>query len=385
MPYQNIILYGVIYAFVLTATVLYFNITSIKKGFSMDTLIYMIMILFPFCLALFYIYPAIKNKGVSISMMAAGLIFMVVIIGVSYFYSVLPLSLLRQFKYFFLILGATTLIISLAVFFYLFGNYFKHQRGLLGFIINFIFFIPCLLLDFIEWVKQELALTTRTIYILILIEIIVLFVFLKLPGILNDYLYGNTVYLLKDGEFLNKQKVIFRETSSLAMEEPENLILSSSAPKFRNNFALSMWIYVNAQTDNHNSQVEMPIFNYGLGKPKISYLKDNADVDKYIIHVADETIEHTFTATLSSQKWNYFVFNYNANVVDLFINGALAKTFSLNAVPQYNTDDTITVGSTNGVKGAICNIVYYKSSLTNDQIVNSYNILMNKNPPVNKL
>jgi len=46
------------------------------------------------------------------------------------------------------------------------------------------------------------------------------------------------------------------------------------------------------------------------------------------------------------------------------------------------------VGQDNGqvnndsIYGSICNIVYYKNPMTNIDIINNYNLLMYKNPPV---
>jgi hypothetical protein len=44
--------------------------------------------------------------------------------------------------------------------------------------------------------------------------------------------------------------------------------------------------------------------------------------------------------------------------------------------------DALTVGSDNGVNGGICNVVYFKKSLTITNIYNIYNNMKNKNPPV---
>ena len=53
-----------------------------------------------------------------------------------------------------------------------------------------------------------------------------------------------------------------------------------------------------------------------------------------------------------------------------------------NNMPIYNDLDTITVGDDVGIKGGICNVVYYKHPLTKEQIALSYNSKMSANPPV---
>ena len=77
--------------------------------------------------------------------------------------------------------------------------------------------------------------------------------------------------------------------------------------------------------------------------------------------------------------------NYNNNVADLFINGSLERSFPLDTLKShYNHTDQITVGAANGLDGAICNVTYNKTPLSQRQIANSYNLFANKNPPTIK-
>jgi hypothetical protein len=45
----------------------------------------------------------------------------------------------------------------------------------------------------------------------------------------------------------------------------------------------------------------------------------------------------------------------------------------------------MTVGEDGGLDGAVCNVTYYKNEQTKFQITNMYNLLMNKNPPINNI
>lgn len=113
-----------------------------------------------------------------------------------------------------------------------------------------------------------------------------------------------------------------------------------------------------------------------------------------------ENMKHTFyPITLPDQKWNQIVVNYSDNIVDLFINGSLERTFYLagkdippvgfeepghpsSFLPQYNDLDTITIGDKYGIDGGICNVVYYKEPLTPEQITFTYNAMVYSDPPV---
>jgi hypothetical protein len=158
------------------------------------------------------------------------------------------------------------------------------------------------------------------------------------------------------------------------------------------NFSISMWVYLNVQTTNFmnsdGTSHEVEMFKYGNGKPKLNYTNnviDNTNRDAYLFYFTDSAVKPNYQTNLPGQKWNNIVFNYYGSKVDLFINGKLETSFTfdnINTMPQYSKGDSITVGQNGGLTGAICNITYSKSNLENHEIVNTYNILTVKNPPL---
>jgi hypothetical protein len=163
--------------------------------------------------------------------------------------------------------------------------------------------------------------------------------------------------------------------------------------RFYRNYSISFWLYINPQENANfdSSKKETNILSYesnnGGGKPKITYSNDmntqNA-TDQVIIYYTDTIDVSGIIVNLDKQKWNNIVFNYSGNNVDLFINGNLENSFMLNSnQPIYSNTDRFTIGETNGIYGSICNIEYYKYTLSKIEIINSYNLLLNKNPPLN--
>ena len=72
--------------------------------------------------------------------------------------------------------------------------------------------------------------------------------------------------------------------------------------------------------------------------------------------------------------------------MDVYINGDLVETMSLNGhLPTNKENDMMNIGQDKGLSGAICNVEYHKVNLTGGQIAHSYNLLANKNPPINNL
>ena len=166
--------YFAIYAIVLTATIIFFNYADMMKSFSYSTLGFVVFSIVSIAISIVYFSPMIKYKtsNMTVTYLAAGLIMFASTIS-----SVFAFASPRQIQEIgiaFLVLTGITIIVLLALFFYIFGNYLKQRRGIIGFIINFIFFIPCMLLDFIEFIKNEYNLTTRTEWIILGIEILVI-------------------------------------------------------------------------------------------------------------------------------------------------------------------------------------------------------------------
>jgi hypothetical protein len=224
--------------------------------------------------------------------------------------------------------------------------------------------------------------------LLFIIEIILILLYVYSNKITN-YFVRNTstnIVLLPGNSFLNTKSTI-SSSYNLRIQTP---ILADTNQKFtyRRNYAISMWVYLNNQPPNNHSYAhETEIFNYGNGKPRITYFNDvtsDAKKDKYIFYFTSSTKKpYSYSMTLPSQKWNNLVFNYSSDKVDLFINGNLERTFIFeNNMPKYLATDTVTIGSDNGLDGAICNINYYNEPLTKTKITMAYNLLMLKNPPV---
>ena len=53
----------------------------------------------------------------------------------------------------------------------------------------------------------------------------------------------------------------------------------------------------------------------------------------------------------------------------------------IGVVPYY-TLDNLTIGETDGIKGGMCNVVYFNRSLNASNIYYLYNMVKIKNPPI---
>jgi hypothetical protein len=230
--------------------------------------------------------------------------------------------------------------------------------------------------------------TTNEIYVLFVVEIVLILIYLYVPKLVSRIIQKDGIDLLADSAFLDIKKVI---GNSDQMKIPDDGIFNIQQPTFRREYSLSMWVYLNTQSPSFMAYSrETPIFDYGNGKPKVVYFNNTSDPnhrDKIIVYFTDSNLKPaSYEVSITHQKWHNIVFNYTSTHVDLFVNGSLEKTYDfIDNQPNYLVSDNITVGSTNGLDGAICNVKYFTSIQTKSQIANGYNLLMNKNPPTNNL
>jgi hypothetical protein len=285
-------------------------------------------------------------------------------------------------------------IILVAMIIQLFFNYFKSLQNAPRYI-HILLVIPCLVLDFVKYISNEFTSTPSTIFILFGVELILLLLYLYLPSLLDKIKSKDGEVIVKDYVYLNKENIypieeyVLMDTKNIKVADTEN-------DTVRKKYSISMWLYLN----NYSTSVaaynkESLIFDYGSGKPKITYFNNDDkqnEMDIYRFYFTNTTDEcnsknlNYYEVNMPSQKWNNIVFNYNSTYVDLYINGKLERTFYFEKhLPTFSLYDTITVGSDNGLSGALSNARYYKNNLSSREIINNYNMLMNKNPPVNNL
>ena len=364
------------------------------EALSTKTYIYGLLIIIPLAVGV-YASTMFFNEGDTVSPMRFLLLgialFVISILG--YFYSSASGSTLILVNYLISILIILIILGGLAIFYFVFSSYLKKQTGAVGYIINLIFYIPCLFGDFVKYLKEQLGITPSYVFVLFMLEIIFIILYLFVPKLIYFIVKKNTTLLLDKPIFLSTEKVVANSSTFILKDTPakNNYTKDEDNPiptsVYRNsNYCVSFWCFVNTGSESHSAYAkESNIFNYANGKPKVVYTNDGKDhKNKYIVYFTNNNENgnidtNRYELTLPLQKWHNFVFNYHDNHADLFVNGVLERTFTFtdNNVPLDGTElDNITVGSLNGLNGAICNVNYYTSTLPSTQIINNYNMLM---------
>ena len=102
----------------------------------------------------------------------------------------------------------------------------EYTYGLTGwskFIMELIFYIPCLILDFFEYLKGQYKITPNVVYILFVIEILLILLYIYIPKLLKLKLKSKGKTLLEKPVFLNKEKII-GSSSIASLYSPNNLM-----------------------------------------------------------------------------------------------------------------------------------------------------------------
>ena len=252
------------------------------------------------------------------------------------------------------------------------GRYLNNSTTWTGFLLNLIVYIPCLFEDLVKYFKQEYGLTSSVTFILFAIEMLLIAAYVLIPKLLSSAIKTDTIPVTSDPLFLDI-------SATKTFDKQDDGIYKYK----RTNYAFSMWVYLNQQT---SSTQNANIFTYGEVYPKIEYVKcaNETGKDKYRFTIG----EQSYDIAIQGQKWNNIVVNFNENdTADIFVNGNLERTFKTSDRQEMKNSlsNAINIGSNNGLYGAICNINYHKTPLTPNQIAQTYNLLYNKNPPVNNI
>ena len=385
------------YLFILTTIILIpiiFEFALRNKSVFDKTYIYVVVSVFiPLLLILAYQYFGQGKAFDPTSLSNYLILFLAILFLVSIFYTQLAMysTTFTYITYFYTFLFALMVITALAIVFYAFSNYYKSMDGISSYITYIVFYIPCLLIDLAKYLIKELNLTTSPIYMLLLFEALLILAYFYLPKMLEKASKKEGVPVIENTVFLDVEtNYSLNEAAKLDLEDKVKNIYTGQdiEKKNRLNYSLSMWLYINnydaIRTDDME---ETNIFNFNNGLPKLTLANSDKESSKIYVYYSNTQTEQE-EIFIPFQKWNNIVFNYYSTHVDLFVNGNLEKTFDLDNsnFPDYsNTNLPITnevvVGGNNEITGAICNVRYYKESLSQRKIANFYNLLKNKNPP----
>jgi len=247
--------------------------------------------------------------------------------------------------------------IGILTFIYIFMKPFlKNQKNpMIRLIIDVITYITCLVLMFINYLIEQYNITTKPVWILFSIQIFLIILSGILPKFLDKIINHDSIQLLKKPTSLRNETIIGNFE-----------ILNKRNDKYNYNYAISSWIYLEAQppSTNRSYAEKSIILSYG-GKPNIYY---DGKTNEFIVSakIGNEDKIVFKTKDFPYQKWVNVVINYQGGFMDIFIDNKLLLSIK-NVVP-YMTYDNIVVGKINGTYGFISDVNYFNKTISKDKI-----------------
>jgi hypothetical protein len=262
------------------------------------------------------------------------------------------------------------------------GN--SNKNAFFSLIMNMLFYIPCIFGDIMEKITSEYNATTKNSVIALVIAILIIVSYFVLPRL-------SSKVQLRGGKQLVNKPVYTDKLYSLG----NYIQLNDGSDKIDYQYAISFWTFIDAAPPStspaYNKYTSLLNFGY---KPNVMY---NAEKNTLIVITQQKFINKTESNELLDldeknkkviykntnfllQKWNNIIINYSGSTMDVFLNGELVSS-APNIIP-YNTLDTLSIGEDNGIKGGICNVIYYNKSLDSMTIKGLYNQSKNLDPPV---
>ena len=308
--------------------------------------------------------------------------------------------------------------------------------------VKIILYIPCFLIDVSEQIKKEFKLTTKPVWILLIIELVLILSWIVLPPLFEKTIsMADGIKLLNDPVNLNIKttissfnqkddknelpvsldeiysKKINKQSSVNNAEESKlydnelkcvdtgkpttgisaffsNLTKNIPMPKikwetvpsysdigehhFKYRFAISAWFYINSFPSNTNSSYSK--FTNILEYGSIIGVSFNSKLNELRVTSGLPTSPVIIYSdnNVKYQTWNNIVINYHDGNLDVFLNGILVGT--KNHI-QYMKFNDIVVGDYKGLHGGICNVTFFNSPRTSKNIMSAYKLLRNKSEP----
>ena len=264
------------------------------------------------------------------------------------------------------------------------GN--SNKNAFFSLIMNTLFYIPCLFNGLFDFVGK-LTLGTKSEIMGSLLMILVLLILIVI------YFSSSTVFNMfnsQGGKQLVNKPVYTDTNYSLGNYIELN---GSDNPDYQ--FGISCWVFVDAFPPNTNSSYNKytSLLNFA-NKPNVLYngstntlmitsdQKNLKEVTRNKLIDFDENNNRIIykKSNFLLQKWNNLIINYDGGVLDIFLNGELVKS-DIGVVP-YMTYDNLTIGEDDGLKGGICNVIYFNRALNNSNVYYLYNMVKDRSPPV---
>jgi hypothetical protein len=252
-------------------------------------------------------------------------------------------------------------------------------KFIFDFIVKLILYIPCFIIDCSDTIRQQINLAKKeyTVLIILVIELLLIGSKFLVPKLFNTIITNDGIPITT--------KVYPLEMKNQVMIPP---ILQNMSKK--SNYGVSAWIYLHPVPDNTNEAYVqntslinlgfVPDIQFNAQKGTLIFAIDVTDSNGGKRTVIVPSKESGKEIKLLYSRWNHVFVNFMDGGIDIFINGELVV--SAPDVIPYQNPGGITIGSSPGIYGEMCSLVYYKNPILAQNIKLMYQAMKGFNPPV---
>jgi hypothetical protein len=255
-------------------------------------------------------------------------------------------------KGFFTVINTFVFATTVLFFLYLVKDY-KFTNPYMRLIRNVIMYIPCLVYDFIDYVKYQYSITTPTAFIILGADI---------AFITMSYAWDKIKmwfdHRQMEGKVLLKGPIYMNEKTTIANFEDLKVVRKNK--NFSYHYGVSFSVYINPQPPSTSVAYTeySTLFDYG-GKPTLLYKADENKL-KIQVKINENEVKDIYLGNdMRLQRWNKFLINYDGGTLDVFLNDKLISSSS--SIAPYMTLDLVSVGQNHGINGGIRDVVYFRN------------------------
>ena len=162
-----------------------------------------------------------------------------------------------------------SVIIGLAIFYSIFESFIigesknlTDKPDVFNLFKQLFFFIPCLLIEFVKYIEYQFNITTKPVWILLLLELIIIVLYFLIPIVLKSIVFHEGKEILKGPVYTN---------NLTNLGTYQNLTMTKKL-NYNYNYGLSFSLYINPQPTSTSPAYTKytSLFNYA-NKPNILY------------------------------------------------------------------------------------------------------------------
>lgn len=257
----------------------------------------------------------------------------------------------------------------------------EKPTGMVGFLFDLVFALPCYIIDLARYVLREYDQSTRVVVLLLAIEAAIISAWFVAPMAMRawhratDALFGKgSRVILEPLTYLNHQVVIANRFHA-QKNTRQDLVPEMRGMGQLQLYSIGLDLYLVPVDIGDDEQSKYSLFRYGpagstSGKPAIHYAgvdptaQKNGGTRGHMLRVvlSNNSSAEPILVSIETQKWNHIQINYANNGADVLVNGELTfhASFAPGELPTFDSNDAFVVGNNSGsALGAVRNVMYH--------------------------